>query len=94
MEPTAELDGSGAVVSRFVYATRVNVPDYLLKGGQRYGLVLDHLGKCTAGGQHRRRHRAQWLTYDEFGQVTENAAPGFRLFGYAGGLSDHWSKRT
>ncbi len=44
LAPLAELDGAGAVVSRFVYATRVNVPDYLIKGGQTYRLVLDHLG--------------------------------------------------
>jgi YD repeat-containing protein len=33
LKPIAELDGANNVVSRFVYATRVNVPDYLIKGG-------------------------------------------------------------
>jgi len=32
----AELDGAGNVVSRFVYATRGNVPDYMEKGGSTY----------------------------------------------------------
>ena len=31
----AELDGSGNVVSRFVYGTRINVPDVMVKGGTR-----------------------------------------------------------
>ena len=44
LAPVAELDGSGQVVSRFVYATQVNVPDYMEKGGRRYRLVTDHLG--------------------------------------------------
>jgi YD repeat-containing protein len=32
LRPVAELDGVGNVVSRFVYATRINVPDYMIKG--------------------------------------------------------------
>ena len=36
LQPVAELDGSGNVVSRFVYAVGVNVPDYLIKNGQTY----------------------------------------------------------
>jgi hypothetical protein len=40
----AELDGSGAVVSRFVYGTRVNVPQYLVKGASTYRILTDHLG--------------------------------------------------
>jgi YD repeat-containing protein len=33
LRPAAELDGSGAVVSRFVYGTKLNVPEYMVKGG-------------------------------------------------------------
>ncbi|MGH7517999.1 MAG: RHS repeat-associated core domain-containing protein [Gemmatimonadales bacterium] len=89
LAPVAELDGSGAVVSRFVYATRVNVPDYLLKGGQTYRLILDHLGSVRLVVNTADGTVAQRLSYDEFGQVTENTAPGFQPFGYAGGLYDH-----
>lgn len=32
LNPVAELDGSGQIVSRFVYGSRFNVPDYLIKG--------------------------------------------------------------
>ena len=44
LKPVAELDGAGNVVSRFVYATRVNVPDYMVKGGVTYRIITDHLG--------------------------------------------------
>ncbi|MBK7923488.1 MAG: hypothetical protein IPJ95_07615 [Gemmatimonadetes bacterium] len=37
LAPVAELDGSGQVVSRFVYGTRVNVPDYLERGARPTG---------------------------------------------------------
>src|SRR5262249_52377631 len=40
----AELDGSSALVSRFVYASRPNVPDYLVRGGVEYRIVSDDLG--------------------------------------------------
>ena len=33
LNPTAELDGAGNMVARFVYGTKSNVPDYVVKGG-------------------------------------------------------------
>ena len=44
LNPIAELDSAGALVSRFVYGSRGNVPDYLVRGGAVYRLVTDHLG--------------------------------------------------
>ncbi len=88
LRPIAELDGSGAIVSRFVYATGVNVPDYLIKGGVTYRLIKDHLGSPrlivnTADGAI-----AQRIDYDEWGRVVQDTSPGFQPFGYAGGLYD------
>jgi hypothetical protein len=37
----AELDGSGTIVSRFVYGARRYVPDYMLKGGQTNRIISD-----------------------------------------------------
>jgi YD repeat-containing protein len=39
LRPVAELDSSGNLVSRYVYATRANVPDYMEKGGTTYRIV-------------------------------------------------------
>ena len=44
LQPAAELDGNGNVVAEFVYATRANVPDYLVKNGTTYRIFADHLG--------------------------------------------------
>jgi RHS repeat-associated protein len=88
LAPVAELDGSGAVVSRFIYATHVNVPDYMLKGGQTYRLVLDHLGSVRLVVNTSDGTVAQRLDYDEYGRVTQNTSPGFQPFGHAGGLVD------
>ena len=33
LNPVAELDGAGNVISRFIYASKLNVPDYMIKSG-------------------------------------------------------------
>ena len=91
LKPIAELDGNGDVVSRFVYATHVNVPDYMIRGGNTYRIITDHLGSPrlvvdTADGSVVQRR-----DYDEFGRVLAGSftAPGFQQpFGFAGGLYD------
>ncbi|MCP5197341.1 MAG: hypothetical protein H6974_11225 [Gammaproteobacteria bacterium] len=88
LQPAAELDGSGHIVSRFVYATGINVPDYLIKNGQTYRLFTDHLGSprlvvnTTTGAVEQR------LDYDADGNVLQDTNPGFQPFGFAGGLYD------
>ena len=88
LRPAAELDGSGAVVSRFVYGTRINVPDYMVKGGVTYRLLTDHLGSVRLVVNTTTGAIAQRIDYDEFGQVTQDTNPGFQPFGFAGGLYD------
>jgi RHS repeat-associated protein len=88
LTPVAELDGSGNVVSRFVYATGVNVPDYLVRGDSTYRLIRDHLGSVRVVVNVASGTIAQRLAYDEFGIETENTNPGWQPFGYAGGLTD------
>ena len=92
LTPVAELDGSGNVVSRFVYATGVNVPDYLVKpgagGDSTYRLLRDHLGSVRLVVNVASGSVAQRVRYDEFGIETENTNPGWQPFGYAGGLTD------
>jgi RHS repeat-associated protein len=88
LAPVAELDGSNQVVSRFVYGTRTNVPDYMLKGGATYRLISDHLGSVRLVVNAADGAVAQRLDYDEYGRVTQNTAPGFQPFGFAGGLLD------
>ncbi|MDP1858404.1 MAG: RHS repeat-associated core domain-containing protein [Gemmatimonadaceae bacterium] len=86
LAPIAELDGSNVVVSRFVYGTRENVPEYMIKGGVTYRLVTDHLGSVRLVVNTGTGAVAQRMDYDEYGRVTQNTSPGFQPFGYAGGL--------
>jgi RHS repeat-associated protein len=88
LNPVAELDGTGNVVSRFVYGTKANVPDYLIKGGVTYRIVSDHLGSPRLVVNTTDGTVAQRIDYDEFGNVLVDTNPGFQPFGFAGGLSD------
>jgi RHS repeat-associated protein len=88
LRPIAELDGAGAVVSRFVYATGGSVPDYLIKGGVTYRIITDHLGSPRLVLDIATGQMTQRLDYDAFGNVTLDTHPGFQPFGFAGGLYD------
>ncbi len=84
----AELDGSGILVSQFVYGTKVNVPEYMIQGGQTYQIITDHLGSPRFVVNTSTGAIAQQMNYDEFGNVTSDTNPGFQPFGFAGGLYD------
>ncbi|KAB2841357.1 MAG: RHS repeat-associated core domain-containing protein, partial [Burkholderiales bacterium] len=88
----AEVDGSGNLVSRFVYGTKVNVPEYMQKGGKTYRLVTDHLGSVHMVVDAISGEIAQRIDYDEFGKVLSDTHPGFQPFGFAGGLYDPQTK--
>jgi RHS repeat-associated protein len=84
----AELDGAGNVVSEFVYGTLENAPDYLIKAGQIYRMICDHLGSPRLMVNATNGQIAQRIDYDAFGRVLVETAPGFQPFGFAGGLYD------
>ncbi len=92
LNPVAELDGTGAMVSRFVYASKGNVPDYLLKGSETYRIINDHLGSPRLVVNTTTGAVVQRMDYDEFGQVITDTNPGFQPFGFAGGLYDRDTK--
>ena len=84
----AELDGTGNIVARFVYATHVNVPDYMTGGGVTYRIICDHLGSPRLVVNTGTGQVVQRMDYDEFGNVILDTNPGFQPFGFAGGLYD------
>jgi len=88
LRPIAELDGSGNVVSMFVYGTRFNVPDYMVKNGVTYRIISDHLGSARLVANVDTGEIAQRLDYDEWGRVLSDSNSGFQPFGFAGGLYD------
>ncbi|MDP2816220.1 MAG: RHS repeat-associated core domain-containing protein, partial [Rectinemataceae bacterium] len=94
LKPMAELDGSGNVVSVFVYGTRVNTPDYMIKNGVTYRIIRDHLGSPKLVINTADNIIAQKMEYDEWGNVTSDTNPGFQPFGFAGGIYDQQTKLT
>jgi YD repeat-containing protein len=69
LRPVAELNGVGALVSRFVYTTRPNVPEYMIKGAVTYRLALDHLGSPKLVVDSAAGTVAERVGRDEFGVV-------------------------
>ncbi|KAB2956993.1 MAG: RHS repeat protein, partial [Thermoanaerobaculia bacterium] len=88
LSPIAELGGAGDLVSRFVYATRVNVPDFMIRGGSTYRILTDYLGSPRLVVDATTGAIAQQVDYDEWGVVLQDTNPGWMPFGFAGGLSD------
>jgi RHS repeat-associated protein len=76
------------VISRFVYATGINVPDTMIKGGVNYRIIVDQVGSPRLIVNSATGQIAQQMDYDEFGNVINDTAPGFQPFGFAGGLYD------
>jgi len=88
LNPVAELDAAGNIVARFVYGTKANVPDYLIKAGVTYRILSDHLGSPRVVLESTTGLIVQRMDYDEFGNVLLDTNPGFQPFGFAGGLYD------
>jgi RHS repeat-associated protein len=88
VEIVAELDGSGNVVSRFVYGSRPQVPDYMVKGGVNYRLVTDHLGSVRLVVDASTGSVVSKIDYDVWGNITSSQNLSFQPFGFAGGLRD------
>jgi RHS repeat-associated protein len=94
LKPIVELDSNDAIITRFIYATRANVPAYMVRGGQTHRIITDDLGSPrlvieVSGGAILQR-----MDYDEFGNVVTDTNPGFQPFGFAGGLYDPLTKLT
>ncbi|MBF0634541.1 MAG: hypothetical protein HQK85_07790 [Nitrospinae bacterium] len=94
LKPIAELDGAGNVVAQFVYGGKVNIPEYMVKGGVTYRIVVDHLGSPRLVVDTATGAIAQRMEYDEWGNVTLDTNPAYQPFGFAGGIYDQQTKLT
>lgn len=94
LNPVAELDGNNNLVSRFVYGTKINVPDYMVRGGTTYRIISDHLGSPRLVVNTSNGNIEQRLDYDAFGNVITDTNPGFQPFGFAGGIYDQDTELT
>jgi RHS repeat-associated protein len=89
LNPVAEVDSFGNIITRFVYGSRANVPDYLIKDSVVYKYITDHLGSVRFLVNLTTGEIVQELDYDEFGKILKNTNKSFQPFAYAGGLYDH-----
>lgn len=87
-QPLAEYDDQGNLTSRFVYGTRLNVPDLILRNGTTWRLITDQVGSVRLVVNADTGEVAQEREYDAWGRVLRDTAPGFQPFGFAGGLED------
>jgi RHS repeat-associated protein len=92
LAPVAELDGTGAVVNRYVYGTQSYTPDLILRADGAYRVVTDQLGSIRAVVNVATGAVAQRIEYDAWGVQTLNTATEFQGLGYAGGLTDQDTK--
>jgi RHS repeat-associated protein len=94
LRPVAELDGNGNVIARFVYGTKINVPEYMIKNGITYRIITDHSGSPRLVVNSSTGQIVQQIDYDEFGSIINDTNPGFQPFGFAGGIYDQNTKLT
>jgi RHS repeat-associated protein len=88
LKPIAELDGTNTLRSLFIYGTRSTIPDYMVRDGNTYRILADHLGSPRLVVNTSTGEIVQRIDYDEFGNMTQDTQPGFQPFGFAGGLYD------
>jgi YD repeat-containing protein len=95
LEPVAELNGDGSLRAQFVYCgCGKSVPEYMVKKGETYRIISDHLGSPRLVVKVSDSTITQRMDYDEFGNVILDTFPGFQPFGFAGGLYDQHTKLT
>ena len=88
LNPIAELDAQGNIVTRFVYGSKAHVPDYMVKENHIYRILSDHLGSPRLVIDIEDGSVIQKMDYDVFGNVIFDSNPGFQPFGFAGGIYD------
>ncbi len=92
LNPVAEYDGSGNLIQQFVYATRMNVPDLIIRGGTTYRVIADQVGSVRRIVEVSTGAIVQEIAYSPFGKVLSDSSPGWQPFAFAGGLYDQQTK--
>jgi RHS repeat-associated protein len=90
LKPVAELDGSGNIVSQFIYGTKNNVPDSVVRGGSTYRIVTDQLGSPVLAINTTSSSDIPFQAiYSAWGERTlVTGAEDWMPLGFAGGIYD------
>jgi RHS repeat-associated protein len=83
---------SSVLKKTFVYATHVNVPDYMSDGTDEYRIITDHLGSPRLVVKVTDGTVAQRTDYNVLGEVKTDTNQGFQPFGFAGGIYEPGTK--
>jgi RHS repeat-associated protein len=93
LSPIAEVDDTGTV-SRYIYGSNRHVPDLVIRGGNTYRLITDHLGSPVYAVNVTNKDDVPYqVSWGPFGKpVVGGGLPessiGWIPFGFAGGLYD------
>ncbi len=94
LEPIAELDANDNIVSLFIYGTRSNTPEYIIKNNIKYKVVTNQLGSVILVVNVSSGEIIQSIEYDSFGNILSDSNPNFQPFTLAGGIYDNDTKLT
>jgi RHS repeat-associated protein len=94
LHPIAELDSIGNVSASYVYGSRVDVPDYIVKASMKLRVITDHLGSMRLIVNQENGEFARKVDYDEFGNLIEDTNSELTPFGFAGGFYDNHTRLT
>jgi len=95
LSPIAELDGAGALVARYIYGSRQNTPDLVIRDGKTYRLISDQLGSPRYAVNVADKDDVPYqVSYSPLGvpAVAGGLAPitiDWIPFGFAGGMYDY-----
>jgi RHS repeat-associated protein len=93
LQIAAELDGQGNILRRYVYGSKINIPDYFIQNNLKYKIISDHLGSPRLIINASSGKIVDEMNFDEFGILEKDYDHEDRdnveiPFGYAGGLYD------
>ncbi|MFE8595391.1 fibronectin type III domain-containing protein [Archangium violaceum] len=84
----AEVDAHGAVLATYVYVDGINAPEAVIRAGETFRIIGDHLGTPRLVLRASDGAIVQSLDWDPLGRLLSDSAPGTLPFGFAGGLFD------
>ena len=89
----AVVDASG-IVTRFIYGTKFNVPEYLEREGRAFLVLSDTIGSARLTVDIESGEIAHRRDFDEWGNITLEAGTPLHPFGFAGGIHDPFTGLT
>jgi RHS repeat-associated protein len=96
LKPIAELDGTGNLMAQYVYGSKSNLPDLVIRGGDSLRVISDQLDSPVMAVNTANSSDISFLaSYSAFGNRTLIAGTDdWMPFGFAGGIYDPDTKLT